>query len=304
MKRRVLNKGKDRRAVLVTRATEYEQLLLRHSTLGQARFYLDSRGQSLDVVEERHARFLEARKAVEEALPSTWRSARVRREHLDRFLFEPDDLVLVIGQDGLVANVAKYLSGQVVMGFNPAPDLYDGVLVRHAPGRARGLFEALGAQQLSIEERSMVEARLDSAQSLLALNEIFIGQAGHQSARYHIRWQDQRERQSSSGIIVTTGTGATGWARSINRIRATPLTLPAPGDPRLAFFVREPFPSRATGVELDGGLILTGQTLQIQSRMNESGVVFGDGIEEDRLNFHWGRTLEIRVAKTRLRLAG
>ena len=41
------------------------------------------------------------------------------RGDLDRFLFEPDDLVVIVGQDGLVANVSKYLDGQPVVGINP-----------------------------------------------------------------------------------------------------------------------------------------------------------------------------------------
>jgi len=55
------------------------------------------------------------------AIPSDWRRARVDRADLDRFLFEPEDVVVAVGQDGLVANVAKYLTGQPVIGCNPDP---------------------------------------------------------------------------------------------------------------------------------------------------------------------------------------
>ena len=36
--------------------------------------------------------------------------------------------------------------------------------------------------------------------------------------------------------------------------------------------------------------------------MNEGGVVFGDGIEEDRIDFGWGRELVVRRAERSLHL--
>ena len=45
----------------------------------------------------------------------------VERNDLDRFVFGPEDVVVAVGQDGLVANVAKYLDGQPVIGINPEP---------------------------------------------------------------------------------------------------------------------------------------------------------------------------------------
>src|SRR5919201_6198828 len=124
------------RAVVVTRPTEYATLLARHGTHAQASFFLSSRGQSIDPLAERHHRLEAAVGQVLAAIPVAWRRASVTRADLDRFLFEPSDLVLAVGQDGLVANLAKYLHGQTVIGVNPAPDLYEGVLVRHPPEAA------------------------------------------------------------------------------------------------------------------------------------------------------------------------
>ena len=59
------------------------------------------------------------------------RRTQIDRDDLERFLFAEDDLVIVVGQDGLVANVAKYLRGQPVLGVNPDPATYDGVLCRY-----------------------------------------------------------------------------------------------------------------------------------------------------------------------------
>lgn len=147
----------------------------------------------------------------------------------------------------------------------------------------------------------MAQATLDSGDRLLALNELFIGHRSHQSARYRIMVGEAGEEQSSSGLIVATGTGATGWARSIMEATGLRIAL-GPAEPAIAFFVREPFPSIATGTSLRAGRLDHG-TLSLTSRMNEGGVVFADGIEQDRLEFAWGRRLSIGVASRRLRLA-
>ncbi len=290
------------RVVVVTRSTPYEALLERHATRGQARFFLERRGEDLDRVEGAHQRCQQALARVLQSIPPKWRRTRLDRRDLDRFLFEPEDVVVAVGQDGLVANVAKYLQEQPVVGINPLPDEFDGILVPHPPRAAADLIPAAAGARAAIDRRTMVEARLDDGQHLLALNEVFVGHRSHQSARYRLAVGTQQERHSSSGLIVATGTGATGWARSINRSRGDALDLPAPTDRRLAFFVREAFPSIATGVALSCGLLSEAQSVELVSEMDEGGVVFGDGIEADCLEFAWGQRVAVQVAPTRLSL--
>jgi hypothetical protein len=291
------------RVVLVTRPTEYALLLRRHATHAQAAFFLQTRGQRIDELFERHQRFEAARAQVVQVLPTKWRRSLVSREDLDRFVFEPRDIVVALGQDGLVANAAKYLRGQTVIGLNPDPGQYDGVLVRHPPTRALELMMEARSERVDVEERTMVEARLDDGQCLLALNEVFVGHRSHQSARYRLRFGELEERHSSSGVIVATGTGATGWARSIHRERRDAVRLPEPQDTRLVFFVREAFPSIATGTTVTAGTLDRGVRLELTSELNEGGMIFGDGVEDDYLDFRWGMTASIQVADTNLRLA-
>jgi len=294
--------GQAPRVVVVTRSTEYERLLKHHATAGQARFFLRQRALGTTEVEGRHGRVSGSMLAVEQAIPTDWRRNQVQRSDLDRFLFEPDDIIVAVGQDGLVANVSKYLQGQPVIGINPDPGRNPGVLVRHPPAAISGLLAQLVQGRALFEHRVMVEARLDDGQSLRALNEIFIGHRSHQSARYRLLWQGQEERQSSSGLIVTTGTGATGWASSIQRERGSQLRPPAPTEERLAFFVREAWPSPATGTELTEGSIQSGEVLELISEMDEGGVAFGDGIEADSLQLLWGQRVQVSLAETYMRL--
>jgi hypothetical protein len=291
------------RAVLVTRPTELAGLLLRHGTREQARFFLEARGRTLDEALERHRLQEDALHAVSSQIPTLWRRARVSRDELDRFLFEPDDVILAVGQDGLVANVAKYARGQIVIGINPSKELFEGVLVRHPPQAVADLLAMSERGSLRLEERSMVQASVEGGASLVALNEIFVGHRTHQSARYTIAFGGQSERHSSSGVIVCTGTGASGWARSVSLRRQGCAPLPSPTAPALTFLVREAWPSVATGTTLVDGRIEAGRELVITSEMNDGGVAFGDGIEEDRLELPWGQIVRLRRADRSLRLA-
>ncbi|MGO1317011.1 MAG: hypothetical protein ACTMIR_08255 [Cellulomonadaceae bacterium] len=292
------------RMVLVHRRTELDELLARHATRGQAEFFLRTRGRSLDEVQARHDAVTGTRAELVGAVPADWAVAEVEREDLARFLFAAEDVVVVVGPDGLVANVAKYLDGQLVLGVDPEPGANPGVLVRHDLAAARRVLAAWagpdGARRTPVTELATVRARLDDGQVLTALNEVFVGHPSHQSARYTLAAGGRAERQSSSGLIVATGTGATGWCASIAHDRGG-RALPTQAQTWLAWFVREAWPSPLTGVELTEGGLEEGEELRLTVGSDEL-VVFGDGMESDRVSATWGQEVRIDLAPRRLRL--
>ncbi|WP_109508477.1 NAD(+)/NADH kinase [Nocardioides speluncae] len=294
------------RVVVCHRQTEYDALLAHHGTRGQAAFFLSGRGRDLAEVEARHDAVRRGLDAVAAAIPLEWRRGSVEREDLARYLFTPDDIVVVVGQDGLVPNVAKYLDGQPVIGVNPDPAANAGLLCQAAPEQVADLLAAVVAGRASVEERTMVRLAVDDGQELLALNEIYVGQANHQSSRYTVRIggpDGVAERQSSSGVLIGTGTGATGWCSSAARERHCDFALPTPADGRLAWFVREAWPSPNTGTAYTAGLLESSGELVLDVE-SDSLVAFGDGVEVDHLTLAWGQRVTVSVARRTLRLVG
>jgi NAD kinase len=292
------------RAVLVHRRTELQELLERHGTRGQAAFFLESRGRRIEDVADRHQAVQAALTAVTSAIPADWHRGLVERGDLPRFLFAPGDIIVAVGQDGLVANVAKYLDGQIVIGINPEPGRNPGVLAPHPPGAAGAVLAAAAGRRAGerAERLTMAEAVTDDRQRLTALNEIYIGQASHQTARYTLAVPGGHgERQASSGLIVSTGTGATGWSRSAWLERKSTLALPGPADRRLTWFVREAWPSPQTSTTLTEGDLSAEQSLTVTAESDQL-VLFGDGIEADATPLAWGQTASIRLATQTLLL--
>lgn len=299
----------DRKVVLVTRHTRIEELIARFHTLDQARFYVEHLGADFSDYVAEHENYLAARRTVESALTSCARVQLLDRGFLPTYLFAPDDVVVALGQDGVVANTLKYLNGQPLIGVNPDPGRYDGVLLPFRPGDLTKVLPEVLTDRRTAKNVTMAKASLSDGQSLYAVNDLFIGPKSHTSARYELRVGQQSELQSSSGIIVSTGLGSTAWMKSIVTGSlavaqglgfGTPQRTPdAMGwdAPFLRFAVREPFPSVATKTSLVFGTTNSRNPMKVLSLMPENGVIFSDGIESDFLAFNSGVVATISVAE-------
>ncbi len=291
----------ENKLIVVTRKTRLDELEARFNTVAQARFYIEHLGADFSDYLREHETYYQTLNQACSVLSSLGRVQLLDRSMLPNFIFGPDDVVFTIGQDGLVANTLKYLSSQVLVGVNPDPRRWDGVLLPFVVADLPSVVIDVFKRQRPIKEVTLAQVELNDGQRLLAVNDFFIGQKTHSSSRYTLHLDSLQERQSSSGIIVSTGLGSTGWlksivagaARLIEQLGETPKAEANVGNvpwnaDYLLYSVREPFPSINSAASLVFGQITKAKPLRILSEMAENGVIFSDGIETDFLAFNSG----------------
>lgn len=327
----------ENKIILIKRKTRLEELVVRYNTIQQAKFYIERLGADFSDYWSEDFNYRKAVEAAVTELSAAGRLQTLERQHVPNFIFGEQDIVVVLGQDGLVANTLKYLREQPLIGVNPDPQRWDGVLLPFTVKELRQLIPEVLRGQRQVREVSLAKAQLNDGQSLYGVNDLFIGRRTHVSARYQLELNGTLEQQSSSGIIVSTGMGSTGWLKSVlagaagivshaAQLQAANIVpVPAgiesqasgngsgpPGrgaalqlawdHPELYFTVREPFPSRTTSADLVFGRINSSMPLRITSQMPEEGVIFSDGVESDYLEFNSGVEATISLAEKRGRL--
>jgi len=288
--------------IIVVRAKTYlEELIERFNSRKQAQFYLESSGRSFNDILNQHDSFYKSMDALRPALGLAERYKIIDRSFLPNYIFGEKDLIIGMGQDGLIANIAKYSKGQPIIGYNPNPDIYDGILLPYQTIPIKKMREIL-ENEFESRKVTMAKSVLSDGQQLLAFNDFFIGPKSHISARYKLHFNQHSENQSSSGIIISTGIGSTGWLSSISNMICSFTGKPhkielKPHLEKLAFVVREPFKSITSEIEMTFGIITQKDILRIESKMVDKGVIFSDGIEKDYIPFNVGTSVEIGIAE-------
>ena len=238
---------------------------------------------------------------------------RISRDLVANFDFQRCVAVVVFGPDGLVANVAKYVGDVPIIGVNPDAQTNDGILLPFEVSDVRAVLNRTIKGQSPTRSVALAEVNMNDGQRMLAFNDFFIGCKTHTSARYTVELNLKTEAQSSSGLIVSTGAGSTGWMSSVfnmaDRIGATfgvndPVNRPQMKweDAQLLWAVREPFISRHSSAEMVGGVIQEREELVIGSQMDGNGLIFSDGIEQDFIEFNSGSIAAFKVSEQRAKL--
>jgi NAD kinase len=298
-------------AIIVKNKTRLESLIERFNTKSQAKFYIERLGGNFEDYESEHETFHNSLNALQTQLSKVIKYKIVERGFIPSFIFSEKNVIIVIGQDGLVANTAKYSGGIPIIAVNPDKQRYDGILLPFDTSDFIFGVENVIGDEFQSKTMRFAEARLNDDQRLLAFNDLFIGASSHVSARYKISYGKVIEEQSSSGLIVSTPAGSTGWLSSVFNMaygiaglfeKSLKPKRPKIKDNELLFAVREPFQSIKTQIGISTGIINEKHPLTIESLMPASGVIFSDGIEADFLKFNSGAIAAIGVARETAKL--
>lgn len=301
-----------KKLIIVTRKTRLQELVERFNTRSQAKFYIEHAGGNFADYEREDDAYRSSLEVLRRSLDFEIPQQLVDRVLVPTFQFQKDDLVVTLGQDGLVANTAKYVGAQPIVAVNPELGRFDGVLLPFLPDQARSAVGAVIETKANVREVTLAEIRLQDSQRLLAFNDLFIGARSHVSALYRITSRKKSEIQSSSGVLVSTGAGSTGWLSSVFNMASgvarfcggtsvKPVRM-SWEDPRLIYVVREPFVSRHSQANIVAGMLASGEELVLESLMPSGGAVFSDGMEADFLQFNSGAIATVRAAEQRVRL--
>jgi NAD kinase len=300
-----------RRIIIVTKRTQLQEMLDRYVTEAQARFYIEHMGLSFSEYERAHSAYSTALETLKEVMPREPRHQSIDKSFLPTFAFGEADLIVTLGNNGLVVNAAKYAEGRPIIGVNADSAKEEGIVAPFEPEDAGRQIELALVEECGTVDVTMAQAKLNDGQRLLGFNDLFIGHKTHVSARYGIEFDGNAEQHSSSGIIVATGAGSTGWMKSVIAgslgvvkslvpdFAALPGTIGQRIDwsaDELRFMVREPWSSRSSQAGLVFGTITPEKRLKLISQMPESGVIFSDGVEQDAVSFNSGAVAEIGLA--------
>lgn len=215
---------------------------------------------------EAHERTIEAVKAALDALGCS--STFVYRARMR--MMRDVDLVVTIGGDGTILEVARQVEGVPLLGVNSAPETSLGLFcgadrktIREQLARAlHGVLPRTPLARLALEV---------NGERVWVLNDVLYAHRNPAAmSRYILSIRGRAEEQRSSGVWVATAAGSTGGIHSAGG-RVLPLT-----SKKMQYLVREPFVQGRERPRLLRGILPPIHKIVLWSKMRQ-GMIYVDG---------------------------
>ena len=199
------------------------------------------------------------------------------RDRLNKSQFKNIGLVIAVGGDGTFLRAAHFIGKQILFGVNADVSGKEGFFMKSDKSDFGKKLKDMLKGKFKIKRLPRLAAYINSKKvKTYALNEFFIGaKKSYHAAKYLIEVNGRRERQKSSGVIVSTPTGSYAWAKSCcNK------TLPLDSK-NFQFVVREPYEGKVfKNYKLKYGVLNKGLKISITSEMLD-GIVIADSVGKE-----------------------
>lgn len=204
------------------------------------------------------------------------------RDKLNKKQFKNKDLIIAVGGDGTFLRAAQFVGKQILFGVNADTKNKEGFLMKANKNNFEKKIERIINNKAKITKLTRLEANINNKRiGTLALNEFFVGsRKSYHAAKYVMQIGNKKERQKSSGILVSTPTGSYAWAKS-----CCSKTLPL-NSRKYQFVVREPYEGKVfKNYKLKYGMLNKAQKVRIISEMLD-GILVADSVSrEHRLKY-------------------
>ncbi|MFO0415839.1 MAG: hypothetical protein ACK5Y6_00990 [Pseudomonadota bacterium] len=217
--------------------------------------------------------------------------------------------IVALGGDDFLKLVSQHIEDLPVLGVNSDPATSTGVLLSTSIEKLPEAIQALETDSYKIERWTRVELTIDGTSCGRALNDVVLGKRDFRHmSRHELEVHGEKTQQRSSGILISTGAGSTGWFSSAGLYLGGKDRSFSREAPYIRFELREPqvkvYESNGHRiVELPPhveGTLVAGDCLRITSLNDDEGIASRDSLDE--LPFRRGAVAELSVSSHPLRV--
>ncbi len=214
------------------------------------------------------------------------------RSKLNRNLFLNKDLIVAVGGDGTFLRTSHFIFGKTpIIGVNSDPRYKEGFFMSATKKDFDKGLKKILRNNYKLKKLQRLEAYINNKKtSELALNEFYIAsEKQHHTARYYLNVRGKKEKQKSSGVLISTAAGSNAWIKS-----AGGKILPLYSD-KFEYLVREPYCGRVSArCSLVNGILNKNEKIDVIFEVG-NGVLIADSLGREH-KFKAGEKVTVKVS--------
>jgi hypothetical protein len=214
---------------------------------------------------------------------------------MTRALADCAELVVSLGGDNHFQYVSHFVENSLMMGINSDPVRSEGALTSFAADKLKSLVDKIRKDEFKVQEWTRIQVSIDGNNlRSLAVSEIFIGESLRSNmSRYRLCFKRREQEQKSGGLLFATGAGSSGWYDAACRYIFPKGNRFSKQANAFRFLVTEPYHGRLNKIRWVHGTVKQGETLEVVSLNDSSGVLVIDAQEPH--DFTEGRIATLRA---------